>query len=459
MRFDGTDDPFLECLSSFLWGLLRGGLLRLGIACSWTVSPLLAFDGQSLLLRKGKFIVFCLVVISVFNRHIGLDVVVPSLFFAVPRTASKCGDIRLAWFVLCGLFNEVLIEVDASVEVGSQCFVGQNPSLDVIEVLGFNAIDKVSYLTSRVDTGISMAGQVLKNLMLIDVSLDIFFKVPASALTSISGVLELAFGLIGEIVDVILAKIVPFEADERSSTITRPTRVAHVCPTVLISEQGGKLVPHEVVVVLVGLSMHRGIVPLRWFEMGSASNQLFSECSVVCFRIVSFSWYVDFLSDDISEGNLRSTKNVREIVFDNLDNTGPASAGLDIGSIRFTVVLLVLRKRYVLADIRDSGLVHNQGATRALLVAEVVAHELEVILGLHGHRNARVGFMVVNGSTWATSDLADVTRFVIGQKGKVFRSIVALGVHDVGRRVLGEPKSLKGITKLNAGCHDGIERG
>ena len=90
----------------------------------------------------------------------------------------------------------------------------------------------------------------------------------------------------------------------------------------------------------------------------------------------------------------------------------------------------------------------------SLRLLSALAHELEVALG-----HTRIGVVVVYGSTWVTSDLADVTRFIIGQKGKVIRSIVALGVHNVGRRILGEPKSLKGITKLNAGCHDGIERG
>ena len=53
---------------------------------------------------------------------------------------------------------------------------------------------------------------------------------------------------------------------------------------------------------------------------------------------------------------------------------------------------------------------------------ENVIHELEVVLGLHGYRNARVGFMVVNGSTWATSDLADVTRSK-GQSLQEYRSL------------------------------------
>ena len=58
----------------------------------------------------------------------------------------------------------------------------------------------------------------------------------------------------------------------------------------------------------------------------------------------------------------------------------------------------------------------------SLRLLSALAHELEVALG-----HTRIGVVVVYGSTWVTSDLADVSRFVIGQKGKVFGSIVAFG--------------------------------
>ena len=187
-----------------------------------------------------------------------------------------------------------------------------------------------------------MASQVLKDLTLVDMSLDILFEVPVSSLTRIGGVLKLAFSLIGKIVDVILAEIVPLEAFECHTTIALSSRVVHVRPAVLVTEQSSEFVPHKVVVVLVGLHMFRSIVTLRLFEVGCTGDQLVREGSVVCFRIICFSWYVNFFSDDVSEGNLHGSKSFRQVIFNNLYNTGPVSAGLDIWSIRFTVVLLVV---------------------------------------------------------------------------------------------------------------------
>jgi hypothetical protein len=118
------------------------------------------------------------------------------------------------------LFDKVRKQGNTLGKIHTKGFIGQNSRFHRVEMRDFDSITQITDLRSRVNSGITMLNQILKDGMLLDMFVYISFECPATSLTIVVKAAQRSFRLASGIVDIIGPEKVSNECIPRLAPIT-----------------------------------------------------------------------------------------------------------------------------------------------------------------------------------------------------------------------------------------------